>query len=277
MSWLGSVCSALEAPLAQVVSVFRDTAGFYARSENASSSDEGGATTASDEEGVTVALPPLPQEQDALLGGSSSSAVAVGGFADQVVHQVLFMGYGHEVLNALLTKPEDVPPAPPGVRYITGRQLVQELSACNYTTLTFGRLPPDTSLLYIVVGVGLLCLFLMCVCVPCSSSYCMSFLVWLVAYPMLVGWAAYGIAPTCWPMLPPNLPRDLAREVRALVPDSFDVPQFLAREECTVRGFLLADGRLDATYCFKQCAQAPFLMRSWYDKIRSFALASAYA
>ena len=45
------------------------------------------------------------------------------------------------------------------------------------------------------------------------------------------------------------------------MPTSFEVPQFLVRDDCTVRA-LRSDGVHDPGYCYKTCADPPFLMMS---------------
>ena len=61
------------------------------------------------------------------------------------------------------------------------------------------------------------------------------------------------------------MPHDLAVEIKALIPDSFEIPSFLVEANCTVRG-LLSDGTLDPA-CFKTCSGNPFLIVSWQDVV----------
>jgi hypothetical protein len=158
------------------------------------------------------------------------------------------------------------------VQYLTGRRLLHELSYCNYTALTNGD---GTSVNYIA-GVSLLYLFLctmllfMLFTALCVPSGVLVTLTYLILFPMIFLWLAYGVSPLCWPMIPPRLPQDLAVELRALVPTSFEIPRFLVRDECTVRG-RLSDGTLGGnTRCYKHCGEVPFQMLSWQDPLAWF-------
>ena len=93
---------------------------------------------------------------------------------------------------------------------------------------------------------------------------CFGWLLWVVLFPMVVLWTAYGVSPLCFPMLPPRLPRDLATGIQGILPpESMEIPRFLVEEECTIRG-RLSDGSF-AHRCFKQCGAAPFYMIGWQD------------
>jgi hypothetical protein len=90
-----------------------------------------------------------------------------------------------------------------------------------------------------------------------------TFVAWVLVFPMVLFWAVYNVSPLCWPMIPPKLPHDIALELTSLVPESLEIPSYLVDQGCSVRG-LLSDGTYDPR-CFKQCSQEPFLMLSWQD------------
>jgi hypothetical protein len=155
------------------------------------------------------------------------------------------------------------------IRYITGRYLLSELSHCNYTTLTMGTAASlnsaaGMSLLYLTACTVLVFCALTTLCLP--SGVCTMF-AWTVLFPMALFWVTYGVSPLCWPMIPPRMPHDVAVEIAAMIPTSFEIPRFLVHEDCTVRG-VLSDGTVDTTQrCFKQCTHPPFQMVSWQDPL----------
>lgn len=148
-------------------------------------------------------------------------------------------------------------------RYITGRRLFGELGTCNYTTLTFAK-PAQGGLIYIIAAVAVLFAVASCLCTP--QGVCFGWLLWAILFPMVVMWTAYGVSPLCFPMLPPQFPRDIATGIERLLPSQrMEIPRFLVAEDCTVRG-RLSDGTFD-TRCFKQCSAAPFYMIGWQDTL----------
>ena len=206
------------------------------------------------EDDATVATPlELAMNESLLLPRPPLAGGLLGDLAN-----TLLLGYGDRIVDAVVTRDAS--------RRLSGRRLVSELSTCNYTELTFGTRASvnrgrGMSLLYIFAATFLaVSLFTTCF-IPQGFA---TRLVWLLLFPMLVFWAAYGIAPTCWPMVPPRFPRDLAAEIGGFVPASLEIPRFLVDARCDVRGNLLLSGDYDPT-CFKSCSDDPFLFKSWQD------------
>jgi hypothetical protein len=182
----------------------------------------------------------------------------------------LLFGYGRRLVEALVSE-EEAPPGAPQ-RYLTGRRLVQELGHCNFTALTHGdgasvNRAAGVSLLHLLVCTLLLFVCLTTFCIPSGTLVVATY---ALLFPMVFFWLAYGVSPLCWPMIPPRLPHDLAVELGALIPDSFEIPQFLVRDGCTVRGRLSDGSAGDAATCFKRCADPPFQMLSWQDPLAWF-------
>ena len=189
----------------------------------------------------------------------NSTQATDGGLLAQMADAVL-MGYGRRIVDALIT--------PDGTRVLTGKRLLSELSTCNFTALTLGtRTSVDRSqgmsLLYILVATGLGVALLTHVLIPPGIA---SYVMWRIGFPMLFFWISYGVAPVCWPMVPPRIAHDLAAEVGAFLPlnGSWEIPRFLVREDCNVLGRLLLDGTFDPA-CFRKCDAEPFLFKSWQD------------
>jgi hypothetical protein len=88
--------------------------------------------------------------------------------------------------------------------------------------------------------------------------------VWLILFPIALLWTAYGISPLCFPMIPPQLPRDLVLGITRLIPTEMEIPRFLVSEECNIRG-VAGGGNFDQKKCFKRCTDDPFLMVGWQD------------
>ena len=144
--------------------------------------------------------------------------------------------------------------------------MIQELGSCNYTTLTFAS-SPQGGLFYLAITVAVcfsIISFLFC------GSVLLPLWVWLVLFPIALFWTAYGISPLCFPMIPPQLPRDLVLGITRLIPSEMEIPRFLVSEECNIRG-VVADQRLspdaDQKRCFKKCTDDPFLMVGWQDTL----------
>lgn len=266
-AWDFVTCPVLQEPANHIQAAFRDTIYFYTSGSADTSYLDANASTVLD-------LPP-----------SGVAAAAEGGGLAGRFLDTLFMGYGTPILRALVIRDDELPPPPPPAitttaggtttttttKYLTGRTLLRELSACNYTALTLGTnsrvRAGSASLLYLIALVALAFTVLSAVCAPTA---CMRLALWMVLFPMVLLWVAYGVSPLCWPMIPPRLPHDVATELQALVPESFEIPRFLVQPDCTVRGMLL-DGTFDPNYCYKQCTADPFLMRSWQDPLAWWA------
>ena len=255
-------CKALEKPLQAIASAFWDTVNYYyyhqdanginkandTEEKNSSSNNNifnANATNNSnrDMRAFSFTLPPL--EDSKIKKG------VAGDFADFVSG-----GYGRFIIAAFTSNEQYNESS----NLLTGRRLLKELSYCNYTKLTT-KTGGDKSvpLLYIGIIVGILFLLLTTLCA--SSSACLSWILWIILFPMVFFWVAYGTSPLCWPMIPPSLPHDIAVEITSIVPESLEIPRFLVEDHCTIRG-ILSDGTYDPR-CFKQCQQAPFLMQSW--------------
>jgi hypothetical protein len=144
--------------------------------------------------------------------------------------------------------------------YFTGRRFIKEISFCNYTTLTFGP-PSMRPLLPLILT---LTVFFLLFITLFSPNMMMTWALWVFVFPVILFWVAYNLSPLCWPMIPPRLPHDVATEIKTLIPDSFDIPDFLVRTNCTARGRSTIDGSKEGG-CFKTCASNPFYIVSWQD------------
>jgi len=164
--------------------------------------------------------------------------------------------------------------------YFTGKRFLADISKCNYSKLTFGPDPPRSvlpwfSILFVVF-------FLIATCL--SSSNIVSFLLWVVVFPIVLLWSLYNVSPLCFPMIPPKLPHDLIAEVKAMIPSKIDIPYFLVKSAClpykrvtnrTISKLVPDGARVLQTLngissssnsdCFKKCSDSPFLMKSWQD------------
>ena len=236
-----SDCPVLDDAIATVGSAWVDTVAFYAQGFGGEDAPDA----------------PTPLERAVNETLTNPLRVAHAGLLPSVANAVL-LGYGDRIMDAIVTRDD--------TRLLSGRRLVQELSTCNYTELTFGTRASvnrgrGMTLLYIFAATFLaFSLFATCFIPQGFATH----LAWFSLFPMLVFWAAYGVAPTCWPMVPPRFPHDLATEVGGLVPSSLEIPRFLVDARCDVRGHLLGGGEYDAT-CFKTCSEEPFLFKSWQD------------
>ena len=173
--------------------------------------------------------------------------------------------YGDRIVEVFVADASTLPPLPPGQQYLTARRVLTELSHCNYTALTLSSSARDgMSLLYLVTMLVIVFTLLSVFIMPASLCCGGNLLLWIVLFPMVLFWLAYNMSPLCWPMLPPTFLRDTASELRTLVPTAFEAPQFLVRPDCTVRG-LRSDGVYDPAYCYRTCAEAPFLLQSWQE------------
>jgi hypothetical protein len=237
-----SACPVLDEAITTVSDAWVDTVAFYA---------QGGFVETMNAEEPTH----LERALNETLANTNVERST--GLLPSIANAVLW-GYGDRIVDAVVTRDE--------TRLLSGRRLLKELSTCNYTELTFGtrasvNVARGMTLLYICMGTfGAVWLFTTCF-IP---GGCATYLIWASLFPMLVFWAAYGIAPTCWPMVPPRFAHDLSREVGALVPSSMEIPRFLVESQCDVRGNLLLDGSYDPA-CFKTCTAEPFLFKSWQD------------
>ena len=239
-------CPVLDDAITITASAWVDTIAFYAR----------GAVIDDD---VVDTPTPIERAVNETLFSTRVSGIQTNnkGFFPSVASAVL-MGYGDRIVDAIVTRDD--------TREFTGRRLIQELSTCNYTELTFGTRASvnrarGMSLLYIFAATFIAFTVFATFFVPQGFA---THLAWFSLFPMLVFWAAYGIAPTCWPMVPPRFAHDLSLEVGSIVPASLEIPRFLVDARCDVRGNLLLDGSYDPA-CFKSCRDAPFLFKSWQD------------
>ena len=246
-------CPLLDEGIANVASAWADTLRYY--DEILPQTDAQLDATAAPLEGLNLStlLPPVADGAAIIIGGG-----ILADLADAVM-----LGYGRRAVDALVAAPSST--AAP----FSGTQLLNELSHCNYTTLTLGtrgnvRRTRGLTLIYLFAATFLAFTALTTFFIPPSPVA--RRVVWYVGFPMAFFWAAYGIAPTCWPMVPPRLPHDVAVELGALIPANvtWDIPSFLVRDDCDVRGHIAADGSFDPT-CFKRCDAEPFLFASWQD------------
>jgi hypothetical protein len=248
-------CSALEVPMKQIASAFWDTIHFYKKQMTNDTNNDNNYSF--DNQSWMYVLPPQSMIDDTLRSKGSGafgdiinnliinpfiSNTAGGQFVDAIISDI---SYNETIEN----------------NYITGRRVLSDLSYCNYTSLTFGPKVPKPLLPWILL------LFVCFVILTslCSLSPVISWMAWIILFPMILFWAVYNISPLCWPMIPPKLPHDLYVELGSLVPSSVKIPSFLVQLDCSDRG-LLSDGTYDPR-CFKQCGQEPFLMLSWQDPL----------
>ena len=115
----------------------------------------------------------------------------------------------------------------------------------------------------LIAATGLVCVFLTAFVLPSALSR----VVWYGLFPAAVFWAAYGVSPMCWPMIPPRFPHDVVVELAQLLPVNGSVwalPAYLVREECDLFGRRIGEGLYDPT-CFRTCDEEPFLFKSWQD------------
>ena len=201
------------------------------------------------------------------------STVDNGGFIANVADAIL-MGQGRKLIadffipdsqtTTTTTTTSSSLSSSSSSQQITGRRLFRELGTCNYTTLTLTA-PAESGLLFIAAAVAMAIFVISALCIPSGSSTIVTWLLWVMVFPMAVLWMAYGMSPMCWPMLPPRLPHDLAVGAQSLLPDNIQIPRFLVENHCTIAG-LLSDGTYDSR-CFKRCSDSPFLMQSWQDPL----------
>ena len=81
----------------------------------------------------------------------------------------------------------------------------------------------------------------------------------LLSYPWFILWYAFGMAPSCFPMIPPCLMGDVIATVEMLVPRAITLPQNL----------LCAAGPLVNQTCLRPCSDINFT--SWVDPL-AFAI-----
>ena len=278
-------CAALEIPINEIIAAFWNTIHYYeninyylsrttvAIAANASSgapcTDQNSTDTNSTDNttttstavdcGITTTVtrggyslpPPSPP------GAGKGGVDVLGSIAD--VFMMIPTGgiSGRNLMDGLLSNInyEDAV----ANNYITGRRVLKELSFCNYTMLTLGpREMPKLLPLIVVVAI-----FFFIFTVLFSPHALLTWILWVFVFPCIIYWAAYNLSPLCWPMIPPSLPHEIASEIKAIIPDSFEIPTFLVHANCTLRG-LLSDGSYDPG-CFKACSNAPFYITSWQD------------
>jgi hypothetical protein len=96
-----------------------------------------------------------------------------------------------------------------------------------------------------------------------STALGMGFMstVFLLSYPWFILWYAFGMAPSCFPMVPPCLMGDIISTMEALIPREIIFPKNL-----------LCEGQLDSGYiqplnqtCLRSCADINFT--SWLDPL----------
>jgi hypothetical protein len=139
--------------------------------------------------------------------------------------------------------------------YLTGRRLLHELGACNFSRLLDTASQEDenrvmgTLLFLVMIFLGIQFLF--------NLSGFMSMLLWAGIFPTCLFWSLYGVSPLCWPMVPLQFPRDVVHAAeRYLQPFVGEVPPVMMRANCTSP---------QKKGCMLSCQDPPFLMTSCLD------------
>lgn len=277
-------CYALRKPLVAITNAFWDTAKLYESMHNPSSSSfaekNDSNNTSSSPSSWWYTYPPLSNASS--YGNSEATKTWIQILSHQLISWVFSGGSssGEQIIQAMtsnISHDESIEK-----NYFTGNRLVRELSQCNYTTLTFGPNPKKELmpwLLALLAAAYILASFF-------SSSYMISLIIWLVLFPIALFWTVYNVSPLCWPMIPPQLPRDLAFELSNMVPTSIKIPYYVISDECLSYKTFSYEGETlilptsddilttisninasDKRKCFKKCQEKPFYMRSWQDPL----------
>ena len=235
-------CAVLDEAFVSIADAWTDTLMFYADTKlyEADPSD------------------PTPLEDwinGTLHGASGDGWISVGnqnaGLLGNLAEAVT-LGYGRRIVDAMVSE--------------RGRSMWSDMAQCNFTTLTLGSKTSvhrgrGMTLLYLLIATWMAFSFLMAFVLPAALYR----IVWYVLFPAAVFWAAYGVSPLCWPMIPPRFPHDVVVELSNLLPQNgsqWTLPIYLVHEECDLLG-----RRYDAydPTCFRTCDAEPFLFKSWQD------------
>jgi hypothetical protein len=254
-------CSALEVPIKQIASAFWDTVHFYRKQMTIEQNinDTQNDNDSSYNHSWMYVLPPQSMIDSAFRNKDKGNGAFGDIINNLIINPFISNTAGAQFVDAIVSDMsynETIEN-----NYITGKRVLSELSYCNYTSLTFGPKVPKPLLPWTLL---LFAVFVILTSL-CSLSPVISWMAWIILFPMILFWAVYNISPLCWPMIPPKLPHDLYVEFGSMVPNSIKIPSFLVQLDCSDRG-LLSDGTYDPR-CFKQCSQEPFLMLSWQDPL----------
>ena len=226
-------CLLYDTAAAQMVNAFTLTAAYYAEQERRNGTL--GAVRYIWPQ-ATTELPPgvMPWLADRLFWLASMGRVGGHQFADAM----LVSNVSYQEKN-----------------YLTGRRLLHELGACNFSRLLDTASQEDenrvmgTLLFLVMIFLGIQFLF--------NLSGFMSMLLWAGIFPTCLFWSLYGVSPLCWPMVPLQFPRDVVHAAeRYLQPFVGEVPPVMMRANCTSP---------QKKGCMLSCQDPPFLMTSCLD------------
>jgi hypothetical protein len=244
----GRACAVFDDAIVEIASAWADTLLFYSDSSRYDDDDDESlqATTPMEDWINATLQTPLPT---GWISVGNQNAGLLGDMA-----QAVTLGYGRRIVDAMVSE--------------EGRAMWVDMAQCNYTALTLGTRTSvhrgrGMTLVYLVVATALVYAFLMTVLLPAALSR----VVWYGLFPASVFWAAYGVSPLCWPMLPPRFPHDVVVELSQLLPSNGSVwalPAYLVQEDCDLAGRRLGSLVYDPT-CFHTCDAEPFLFKSWQD------------
>ena len=143
------------------------------------------------------------------------------------------------------------------LNYMTGRRMLQELGACNFSRLLDSAALDDDSR----VMRSLISLLLVCLAVQFlfGLSGCLAMGLWGGIFPIVLFWSLYQVSPLCWPMVPVQFPTDVVQAAeRYLRPFAGEMPPVMLRANCT---------SAKEPGCVLSCHDAPFHMTSAPDAL----------
>ena len=141
------------------------------------------------------------------------------------------------------------------LNYMTGRRILQEVGACNFSRLLdTAAIDDDGRVMRSVISLFLVC---MAVQLLFSLSGCLAMALWGGLFPILLFWSLYHVSPLCWPMVPVQFPTDVVQAAeRYLRPFAGEMPPVMLRPNCT---------SAREPGCVLSCHDAPFHMTSAPD------------
>lgn len=258
-----NTCAVIDDAIVAIADAWADTLRFYADPARYETEPPVEVTTPMEDWVNTTLNTPLPS---GWISVGNQNAGFLGNLAEAVT-----LGYGRRLVDAVVSDAR-------------GRSMWSDMATCNFTALTLGTRTSvhrarGMTLLYLIAATGLVCVFLTAFVLPSALSR----VVWYVLFPAAVFWAAYGVSPLCWPMIPPRFPHDVVVDLSQLLPfganttSGWTLPAYLVHEDCDLYGRRMLLPSLDANEgesgsvgpydptCFRACDAEPFLFKSWQD------------
>jgi hypothetical protein len=167
----------------------------------------------------------------------------------------------HAILDALSVSPEHFVAFFTDSRKWTLQWILQTSVQCDLAAVvTCSRHDKDLIMTTVVFGI------LYGIILTVTSALGLRFMATLffLSYPWFVLWYAFGMAPTCFPMIPPCLLGDVIATMEALVPRAIIFPRNLL---CSTPSY--QNGTIVNQTCLRSCAEINFT--TWVDPL-AFAI-----